>query len=56
MRHLALAVALKLMVLLALWWFFVRDQRVSPDAADVAAQWMNQSTPTGGASHPHPKE
>lgn len=30
-RHLAIAVALKLAVLSALWWAFVRDERVSVD-------------------------
>jgi 4-amino-4-deoxy-L-arabinose transferase-like glycosyltransferase len=36
-RHLAIAVALKLAVLAALWWAFVRDERVSVDAAATAA-------------------
>ena len=36
-RHLALAVALKLVVLSALWWAFVRDERVCVDGDRAAA-------------------
>jgi len=36
-RHIAWAVALKLALLAALWWFFVRDDRVSVDASLAAA-------------------
>jgi len=36
-RHLVIAVALKLAVLFALWWAFVRDDRVSVDAERTAA-------------------
>lgn len=37
LRHLAFAVALKLAVLSALWWAFVRDERVAVDAHRAAA-------------------
>ncbi|GAP36756.1 cytochrome oxidase putative small subunit CydP [Piscinibacter sakaiensis] len=36
-RHLALAVALKLLLLSTLWWAFVRDERVGVDADRAAA-------------------
>lgn len=36
LRHLALAVAIKLAVLAALWWVFVRDSRVAVDAELIA--------------------
>lgn len=36
-RHLAIAVALKLAVLCALWWAFVRDERVGVDVDHAAA-------------------
>ena len=36
-RHLAIAVALKLVVLTALWWAFVRDERVGIDVDRAAA-------------------
>jgi hypothetical protein len=35
-RHLAFAIALKLVVLTALWWAFVRDERVSVDVERTA--------------------
>ena len=37
LRELVVVVVLKLIVLVALWFAFVRDQRVSVDAASVAA-------------------
>ena len=36
-RHLALAVAMKLVVLTVLWWAFVRDERVGVDVDRAAA-------------------
>lgn len=36
LRHLAIAVLLKLIVLMALWWLFFRDSSVSIDTARVA--------------------
>lgn len=36
-RHLFIALLIKLLLLGALWWFFVRDLVVHPDAAAVAA-------------------
>lgn len=36
-RHLFIAVALKLVVLSALWWAFVRDERVGVDVDRAAA-------------------
>jgi len=35
-RHLAWVVVIKLLALVGLWWVFVRDQRVSTDAATAA--------------------
>lgn len=35
-RHLTLAVVLKLVVLMALWWAFVRDGRIDVDATRTA--------------------
>ena len=31
-NELALAIVIKLLVLMAIWWFFFKDQRVSVDA------------------------
>lgn len=36
-RHLVIAVAVKLVVLIALWWAFVRDDRVTVDIEQAAA-------------------
>jgi hypothetical protein len=44
-RKLALVLLLKLALLLALWWSFVREQRVTVDADKVASQLL-QSLPT----------
>jgi hypothetical protein len=38
LRHLAIAVLIKLIVLTTLWWIYVRDARVSVTAEDVAVQ------------------
>jgi hypothetical protein len=43
-RKLALVLLVKLALLLALWWGFVREQRVTVDADGVATQLL-QSVP-----------
>jgi multidrug resistance efflux pump len=43
-RKLAIVLVLKLAVLVALWWGFVREQHISVDGASVAAQFL-QSVP-----------
>ncbi len=37
-QKLALVLVLKLVVLFALWWWFVRDQGIQVDSSRVAAQ------------------
>lgn len=39
-RKLAVVLLLKLLVLLALWWIFVREQRVAVDADAAATQLL----------------
>ncbi len=46
LRHLVLAVAVKLAVLVLLWWGFVRDTRVPVDV-DTAARHIGAAAPTG---------
>lgn len=46
-RHIALAVGLKLALLTALWWFFVRDEQVSVDA-NAAAAHLRVPAPSQG--------
>lgn len=41
-KKLALALVIKLAVLTALWWGFVRDQRVAVDDKSVASQFMDR--------------
>ena len=45
-RKLAIVLVLKLAVLVALWWGFVREQHISVDGDSVAAQFL-QSVPQG---------
>ncbi len=45
-RHLAIAVVLKLVVLTALWWAFVRDERVGIDIERAAAHIGGTPTPS----------
>ncbi|MCI4431553.1 MAG: hypothetical protein JHC40_20590 [Burkholderiales bacterium] len=55
LRHLVIAVTVKLALLTALWWLFVRDDRVHVDADQTAAQMAahigahmgNPSSPPG---------
>jgi hypothetical protein len=44
-RHLAIAVALKLAVLCALWWAFIRDERVGVDIDRAAAHLVVSGAP-----------
>jgi len=39
-RKLAIVLLVKLVVLLALWWIFVREQRVAVDADAAATQLL----------------
>jgi hypothetical protein len=48
MRHLVTAVAVKLVLLALLWWFFVRDVHVAVDTAQTAAH-VSGTSPGPGA-------
>jgi hypothetical protein len=48
-RHLVIAVTVKLALLAALWWLFVRDARVHVDADQTAAQ-LGAPPSTSGAT------
>jgi hypothetical protein len=39
-RKLAVVLVIKLAVLMALWWFFVREQHVAVNGDDVATQLL----------------
>ena len=48
-RHLGVVVALKLMMLAALWWFFVRDSVTDIDAQQAAARLATTNTEQGAS-------
>lgn len=47
LRHIVIAVLVKLLVLTALWWGFVRDARVSVDTESAAARITVSATTQG---------
>ena len=49
LRHLIIAVLIKLVLLTALWWLFVRDAHVSVDADAIGAR-LGAPISTQGAS------
>ena len=44
LRHIAVVVVVKLVLITALWWVFVRDAKVAVDSAAMAAQISAPST------------
>lgn len=50
-RHLAIAVALKLAVLCALWWTFIRDERVGVDIDRAAAHLVVSGAPASALAN-----
>ena len=50
LKKLAIVLALKLVVLMALWWGFVREQRVHVNVDRVAAQLLQTALPTAKES------
>ena len=51
-KKLAAVLLLKLAVLLALWWFFVREERVTVDTNSMAAQFLQRAPPSSKGSSP----
>ncbi len=43
-RRLAVVLVIKLVLLFGLWWWFVRDQRVTVDTQGMAAQALVQGS------------
>jgi len=52
-RHLALAIALKLILLVWIWWAFVKDARTDVNVDDAASHLttLAESPPLPKASH-----
>lgn len=51
LRHIAWVLAIKVVALVALWWLFVRDDRVSVTAGEVAQHLEQASGLQTGASN-----
>ena len=55
LRHLTLAIVIKLALISALWWAFIRDAKVAVDAGAMAAQVLAPATvkqhTTSGETH-----
>jgi hypothetical protein len=51
LRKLAFVLAIKLAILLALWWMFVREQGVAVDDSGVAAQFLQPASQTTEGTH-----
>jgi ABC-type uncharacterized transport system permease subunit len=51
LRKLAIVLVLKLAILLALWWLFVRDQGVAVDASGVATHLLQPSQHSPQGTH-----
>jgi len=52
LRHLMLAIGVKLMLLAALWWWFVRDARVAVDADLTSRRLMDLTSVQHVEPHP----
>jgi uncharacterized protein HemX len=51
-RDIGLVLVIKLLVLAALWWAFVRDQRVEVQAEQPALPWLPADTPSAERKTP----
>ncbi len=51
-RKLAIVLVLKLTVLMALWWFFVRENRVTVDESSSATQFLTSTPDTTPRTQP----
>ncbi len=55
LRHIVVVVVVKLVLITALWWVFVRDARVAVDPAAMAAQVSapvpSKRSPPAGEAH-----
>lgn len=52
LRDIGVVLVVKLLVLAALWWFFVRDQRVEVQADQPALPWLAPATPSAESKTP----
>ena len=52
LRDIGVVLVVKLLVLTALWWAFVRDQRVEVQADQPALPWLAADTPSAESKTP----
>ena len=52
LRDIGVVLVVKLLVLAALWWAFVRDQRVEVQADQPALPWLSADTPSAESKTP----
>ena len=52
LRDIGVVLAIKLLVLAALWWAFIRDQRVEVQADQPALPWLAADTPSAESKNP----
>ena len=52
LRDIGVVLVVKLLVLTALWWAFVRDQRVEVQADQPALPWLSADTPSAESKTP----
>ena len=52
LRDIGVVLVVKLLVLAALWWAFVRDQRVEVQADKPALPWLSADTPSAESKTP----
>jgi len=52
LRDIGVVLAIKLLVLAALWWAFIRDQRVEVQADQPALPWLAADTPSAESKPP----
>ena len=55
LRHIVVVVVIKLVLITALWWAFIRDSKVAVDPAAMAAQLStpaaSRQSPPAGETH-----
>jgi len=54
-RHVTIVVAVKICLLMAIWWAFVRDNAPEPDVKDVAAAVLQAAPQAASAGSESPR-
>ena len=51
LRKLAMIIMIKILLIIGLWWLFVRSHQVTIDSARMAEQLISQQSMTQGKEH-----